>query len=68
VTDAEIDALLAASKARVKRNTSRYDYSVRLTIAAKTGLRLGECFGLDFTTANSSKPAESSTSGVSGHA
>jgi integrase len=30
-------------------NAQRYDYSVLLTLAAKAGLRLGECLGLDFT-------------------
>jgi integrase len=48
-TDSEITALLAASKARGASKTSRYDYSVLLTLAAKAGLRLGECLGLDYT-------------------
>jgi integrase len=48
-TDAEIDTLLAASEKRAASNTSRYDYAPLLTLAAKAGLRLGECLGLDWT-------------------
>lgn len=47
-TDNEIDKLLAASAARAHARESRYDYTPLLTLAAKAGLRLGECLGLDF--------------------
>lgn len=48
-TDQEIDALLAASAKRAGSNASRYDYTPLLTLAAKAGLRLGECLGLEFS-------------------
>jgi integrase len=48
-TDAEIAALLSMSRLRAKHVESRYDYAPLLTVAAKAGLRLGECLGLDWT-------------------
>ena len=47
-TDEEVERLLAASRARAQAVASRYDYSPILTVAAKAGLRLGECLGLDW--------------------
>jgi integrase len=47
--DDEIDWLLDASARRAASYTSRYDYTPLLTLAAKAGLRLGECLGLDWT-------------------
>jgi integrase len=40
--------LLAAASARAAEQASRYDYTPLLTVAAKAGLRLGECLGLDW--------------------
>lgn len=51
-TDEEIERLLAASRARADKATGRYDYSVILTVAAKAGLRMGECLGLDWEACN----------------
>jgi integrase len=47
--DVEIDKLLAAAKTRAASSTSRYDYAPLLTLAVRSGLRLGECLGLDWT-------------------
>jgi integrase len=47
-TDAEVGALLAASRARARGHASRTDYSLILEVAAKAGLRLGEVLGLDW--------------------
>jgi integrase len=47
-TDEEIDALLAASRARARSREARYDYTPFLTVAVKAGLRLGEGLGLDW--------------------
>jgi integrase len=46
--DEEVRRLLAASAKRAASHTSRYDYTPLLTLAAKAGLRLGECLGLDW--------------------
>ena len=48
-TDVEIGRLLAAAASRARARESRYDYTPLLTVAAKAGLRLGECLGLDWT-------------------
>jgi integrase len=47
-TDEEIDALLVVASTRAAEQASRYDYTPLLTVAAKAGLRLGECLGLDW--------------------
>jgi integrase len=47
--DDEITALLTAARLRAKQAESRYDYTPLLTLAARAGLRLGECLGLDWT-------------------
>jgi integrase len=47
-TDDEIEALLAASRARARGKDARYDYTPFLTVAVKAGLRLGEGLGLDW--------------------
>jgi integrase len=47
-TDAEVEALLAASRTRASAATSRYDYTALLEVAAGAGLRLGEVLGLDW--------------------
>jgi integrase len=41
-----IEALLSASQALAAKPTSRYDYTSLLTLAIRTGLRLGELLGL----------------------
>jgi integrase len=47
--DAEIAALLSAARSRAEKTASRYDYTPLLTLAVRSGLRLGECLGLDWT-------------------
>jgi integrase len=47
-TDAEITALLNAASTRAARQESHFDYTPLMTVAAKAGLRLGECLGLDW--------------------
>jgi len=56
-TDDELERLLAASRARAATAAAAreraeeapgYDYSLILTVAARAGLRMGECLGLDW--------------------
>lgn len=52
-TEEEVERLLAASRARASRPREKggpmpFDYSLILTVAAKAGLRMGECLGLDW--------------------
>jgi integrase len=47
-TDAKLAALYAASDKLAAKETSRYDYTPILKLAAKAGPRLGECLGLDW--------------------
>jgi integrase len=47
-TDAELERLLAASRARGAAKDARYDYSPLLEVAARSGLRLGELLGLNW--------------------
>lgn len=56
-TDAELERLLAASRARAAQKDARYDYSPLLEVAARSGLRLGECLGLDWTACEITKGA-----------
>src|SRR5262249_4674713 len=48
-TEAELDRLLAISRKRATHRESRYDYAPLIELAAFSGLRLGECLGLDWT-------------------
>ena len=41
-----VEALLSASRKLAANATSRYDYTPLLTLAIRTGLRLGELLGL----------------------
>lgn len=43
-----IEALLSASRELAAKPTSRYDYTPLLTLAIRTGLRLGELLGLQW--------------------
>jgi integrase len=47
-TPEEIRALLAASRELASRPTARFDYSLLLETAVRTGLRLGELLGLQW--------------------
>ncbi len=47
-SDAEIDALFKSAEEIASRRESRYDYTLLLRTAVRTGLRLGELLGLQW--------------------
>jgi integrase len=55
--DELLKRLLAASRARASMQESRLDYAPLLELAARSGLRLGECLGLDWTDCELTKGA-----------